>query len=356
MRAIRRAIAAYLHAKLLAFFGVAMLGVYGLASPFLTVVAGTRRGLLLGFVSVVGWAVLVADGIVAIDTDSMNPLPFMLVAWLAACMILWGLHYTPDNDVIRLGVQLVTRLDPLMSRSEARTIRRRATEMLASADADPDAVDEPPRWRFAFLALLGGRHYGHTFEYRPRPRTVGERFGLLIALHGHGGNFRVWLHVWKAFADEYRVAVVCPSFGYGNWEHPDSVGVIERCLANAPWRLNIDPSRVYLAGISQGGCGVGRAGAAMAGRFAGLIFLSPTTELDVLGSPAFADGWRGRPVLVVQGGRDHNVRPRTVDAAVALMRENGAGVTYHFEPEADHFLFFAQLEAIHALVGGWMGR
>ena len=100
----------------------------------------------------------------------------------------------------------------------------------------------------------------------------------------------------------------------------------------------------------------GRAAAAMPDRFAGLVFLSPAIEHAVLNSPAFADGWKGRPVLVVQGGRDHNVKPHTVTAAVELMRANGAEVTYHLDPDADHFLFFAKLDETHRRIAEWMPR
>ena len=57
------------------------------------------------------------------------------------------------------------------------------------------------------------------------------------------------------------------------------------------------------------------------------IFISPTMELDVIGSEAFAEGWRGRPVLVIQGDRDANVRPASVTAACERMESEGVRVT-----------------------------
>jgi pimeloyl-ACP methyl ester carboxylesterase len=227
-------------------------------------------------------------------------------------------------------------------------------ELLAELDADPayrrlDSVLWLPPAK-----LLGGQpDPGHYFRYWPSGR---EPHGLLVALHGHGGNTHLWLHVWRRFADTHRFTVVCPTFGYGNWEHPAGVEAVRRCLDDALARFAVDPARVILAGISQGGAGVGRAAAAMPERFAGLVFLSPTMEPKVLGSAEFVAGWRGRPVLVVQGGRDHNVKPATVTAAVELMRRNGVDVTYHLDPAADHFLFFAQLDEMHRLLGEWLTR
>ena len=261
----------------------------------------------------------------------------------------------PETDLIRLGAAVVTRVDPWMSRAEARTIRRVLGPLLADLDRDPHWAGRPASGLVvAVLALAWGRHTGrHRFVYWPELRSPGERVGLLVLLHGHGWNAAVWPFVWRAFADEHRFAVFAPSFGWGNWEHPDGVGVVEHCLDGASFEL-FDPTRVYLAGISQGGCGVGRAGAALADRLAGLVFISPTMEPDVLGSAEFVEGWKGRPVLVIQGGRDHNVQPATVDAAVEQLRANGAVVTYHRDPEADHFLFFARLGDMHRRIGGWM--
>jgi pimeloyl-ACP methyl ester carboxylesterase len=176
---------------------------------------------------------------------------------------------------------------------------------------------------------------------------------VLAILHGHGPNARLWPFVWERFADEHRLTVAAPSFGYGAWEHPDGVGVVERCLYAVSFGP-ADMSRVYLAGISQGGAGVLRAAAAAPDRYAGLILLSPTIEPEVVESPAFRDGWRGRPVFVAHGGRDHNVTPESVAAGVAAMRAAGVDVTFHFDPDADHFLFFADLDGVHRRIGEWL--
>ena len=77
-------------------------------------------------------------------------------------------------------------------------------------------------------------------------------------------------------------------------------------------------------------------------------------EPTVLNSPEFIEAWTGRPILVVQGGRDHNVKPQTVDVAVQILKQNGADVTYHTDPDADHFLYFAKKDEIHTIIGDWM--
>ncbi len=366
--------------------------------PFLVVVARSWRGRLLGLVAATGaflvphvWLRLFGDlGVIAhtaVPNWYSNLFP-TVVAALAVCEVallaflprrtkpgIAGLasvgpwpalarpdrwpstraSVVPDTDLIRVGVMLVTRLDPLMSRAEARTVRRVTARLLAEMDADAHYVHTYSPILLGPLSLANRDYdYGHHFLVVPQRATWDDLPGLIVFLHGHGGNTTLMPHVWRRFAEDQRFVLACPSFGYGNWEHPEAVRVIERCVAGVLGEVPIDPARVYLAGISQGGCGVGRAAAAMPDAFRGLVFLSPTLEPDVLGSAAFADGWRGRPAFVAQGGRDHNVRPHTVDAGVKLMRESGVDVTYHFDADADHFLFFAKLDEMQRRIAEWM--
>ena len=368
-----------------------------LTTPLFVAVARTRRGRLLGAaaaapvaaVAVMASAVAVLVVFNPPEPVVLDPTPAGVVgalgvfaAWLlvAAAVILWPVVYLtflpfradpggrvgsvflgpvwprgwqlalpPEQDALWLGASLVTRTDPGTTRAGDRRVRDGVRALLDDMAEYPDYRLLAPALPLAVWGSPFRPDHGHHFCYVP-PHVPGERLGLLVGLHGHGGNSKLWLHAWRSFADDSRFAVVCPSFGYGNWEHPASTAAVGRCLDFALSHYPVDASRVVLAGLSQGGAGVGRAAAALPGRFAGLILLSPTIEQKVLDSPAFVGGWRGRPVLVIQGGRDRNVRPGPVTAAVGRMRAAGIAVTYHLDAEADHFLFFADLARTHRRV------
>ncbi|MGL6095680.1 MAG: alpha/beta fold hydrolase, partial [Fimbriiglobus sp.] len=266
----------------------------------------------------------------------------------------WQMVLPPEEDAVWLGAWLASRLDPFTSRVHARQIRDGVGELLDEMREFPEYADLAPPFGLAIWGKMFHPDHGHYVAYTP-PHAPGERLGMVVALHGHGGNAVLWLHAWRDFADAHGFAVVCPSFGYGNWDYPDSPAAIGRCLRHAVASLPVDPSRVLLAGLSQGGAGVGRAAAAFPDRFAGLILLSPTTEPMVLDSPAFTEDWKGRPVFVAQGGKDHNVKPAGVTTAVERMRAAGVAVTYHFDPDADHFLFFARRHELFGRIADVFG-
>jgi predicted esterase len=248
-----------------------------------------------------------------------------------------------EPALVRLAAAVVSRVNPFMTWADARTVRRVVADRLAEMEQYADYRTLPPAWPEAVRAVAG-RDYSlrHLYLYIPPQPPA----GLLVSLHGHGPNAALLVHVWRPFADRHRLAVVAPSFGYGNWEHPAAAGVVRAAADFARHRFGLGPSPAYLAGLSQGGCGVFRA----ADGFDGLIGLSPTLEPAVLAGR----GWAGRRVIVLHGGRDVNVRPHTVDRGVALLRAGGADVTYHTDPAADHFRFFAGRDDVFARLTDWL--
>lgn len=341
-----------------------------LAVPLLLVLARTRRGRLLGFVGLLCWTMLgwlavldwgIGQGIKNIGSGNPSTYPRWMIdaallagftgftfsalfALLALAIVVltsprfrsdaapgfasvflgptwlhrWQLGLVAEEDALWLGAWLVSRCDPRMSRADARQLRAGVRELLDDIADDPAYRRLPPAWPLAVWGKVLSPDHGHFLAYVP-PVAGGERLGLLVALHGHGGNAVLWLHAWRDFADEHRFAVVCPSFGYGNWEHPDSPTAVDRAVEYAVAHYPVDAKRVVLAGLSQGGCGVGRAAAAFPGRFAGLVFLSATMERTVLRGEGFA----GARVFVAFGDRDVNVKPATVERGIAALRARG---------------------------------
>jgi predicted esterase len=261
----------------------------------------------------------------------------------------------PEIDAVKLMARLGTTFNPWMTSPHARRIREITLRLEREVEADPAGRTLPNVGDLALAELMGHPFdAGHYYAYVP-PHDPDERLGMLVFLHGNGGNLKIKPWAWRPFADVHRFAIVAPTYGFGFWGKGGAEAV-ERAVADALLRLPIDESRVYLAGFSDGGNGVTRAGLLGDRRYRGLIYVSPTLRLDEVGSPAFADAWRGRPVLVLQGDADVNVRKADVDPAVDLMRAAGIDVTYRVFAGEDHFLFFGRSGEVFELVSEWMGR
>ena len=251
-----------------------------------------------------------------------------------------GATVSVENDFLGLAVGLLTRVHPLVTRAQAQTIRDTLADDFEAMAGRPELERLPsmlpwhyPNPKLGLQACAPSR--GHAYVYCP-PHAVGAKLPLVVVCHGHGGNPLVGCLPWEDLADDLGFVAAFPTFGYGNWEHPDAAAAILRCRQAVTERFAVDGSRAVLAGLSQGGCGVTRG--ATAATWAGLVYVSPTMEPRRFDAD-FAT-WSPGPILVAQGGRDINVKPRTVDAGVAALRSLGLDVTYVQDPDADHFYFF----------------
>ncbi len=261
-----------------------------------------------------------------------------------------GPGWLPERDRLKLATTVLARLAPTLGSAEGRRIRETIMPLAREAHA---ANPLAPVSHLALAGLFGWPGgTGHGYAYIP-PVAPGERLGAILFLHGDAGNFQTLAWAWKPLADRRHLAILCPSYGFGFWG-PGGVSVVERFRLASLARFPIDPNRVYLAGLSDGGNGVTRVASAAPQHYRGLIYISPTMNPRDLIAPAFAQGWKSRSVLVFQGGRDRNVTPASVAAGVALMNAQGVDVTFDVVPEETHFLFLGHRDWLFRRLEAWL--
>ena len=253
-----------------------------------------------------------------------------------------------ECDFIRSAATLLTRYHPLMSRHHAQTMRADLNRRLDELQDDQSFCDFPSAPDIGEVMSRYRPDHGHFFAYVPE-RDPGERLPLLLVLHGHGGNALIWPASWKPLADRLGLIVVSPSFGYGQWEHSSAADCLQRTVAAARERFPLS-DRLFVAGISQGGCGVTQAAALL--RPNGLIYLSPTLNAQLLTAPAIPR----TAVLVFQGGRDVNVRPSSVDRAVTALQAADYHVEYHKIEDEDHYLRFRSQKFVDEAIAAWFSK
>ena len=261
----------------------------------------------------------------------------------------WNL--IPEVDAVTLGAAILTRVDPWMSTTHARRIRSVLDELYSEMSAEPENNELGGVADYAAAELFRSpfRSATHYYAYIPA-HDADERLGMVVFLHGNAGNHKVMAWAWKSFADRNKVAIICPTFGFGFWDD-GGVEAVERAYQHAVNSFPIDTTRVWLGGMSDGGKGVTRSAIAHPEHYRGLVYLSPTMIVDEVGGESFLSSWKGRRVLDFQGVDDHNVLERDVAPAVELMRRGGVSVTYETFTDEDHFLFFARRAEIFQRIG-----
>jgi phospholipase/carboxylesterase len=179
--------------------------------------------------------------------------------------------------------------------------------------------------------------------YVPEYYTPDRAWPLVMALHGGSGNGRGFLWSWLRDARSFGAILVAPT-ATGNasnkstWalmgEDTDTAN-LNRILDAVCSRWNVDPSKLLLTGMSDGGTFCYVTGLESASPFTHLAPVAATFH-PLMAEMADAERLRGLPVYLVHGRLDWmfpvQVARQTRDALTAA----GADVTYREIDDLSH--------------------
>ncbi len=173
------------------------------------------------------------------------------------------------------------------------------------------------QWRDGLLHIPPG--------YNP---SAAQPTPLLVWLHGGGGSARDAKALFPA-ADEFGVVVLAPDSRHNTWDGIDSPfgpdpRFLETALRYTAQRVNIDPERIVLGGLSDGASYALAIGRSNGELFRHIVAVAP---------------WRlkppgpiqGQPRILVAHGRDDNVYPEWHSRRFLApgLSEAGYDVTYY---------------------------
>jgi pimeloyl-ACP methyl ester carboxylesterase len=265
-------------------------------------------------------------------------------------------NIVPETEQMNLGRLLMPYLDPIFTVEQSRRITPFTLDLYQEMERDPNfhRLGSVQGWTYA--EVIGFPFdVGHYYLYVPQNQAK-RPLPVIVFLHGSLGNFKTYTWVWAKFAEEQGYVIIAPSFGFGNWLRPGGTEAVTRALDDAATVVDLDPNRIYLAGISNGGLGVSRLGATSPEQFQGLIFLSPVMPPEIVDSAEFLGAWRERPVLVITGEADRRIPVRYVSTRVAALQAGAVDVTTITYPDEDHFLFFSQPARVLDDIEGWLSE
>lgn len=157
-------------------------------------------------------------------------------------------------------------------------------------------------------------HYALSVPLTYQPS---KGYALVVCLHGAGFSGDAYLERWQSrLSDDY--ILVCPTYPSGAWFTRPAENLVLAVMERVQAQYHVDPDRVFLTGMSNGGIGAWLIGMHHAQRFAGLAPMA--SGLDGVLMPFLAN-LRTTPVYIIHGAKDQ-VMP--VELSRAISRELAA--------------------------------
>ncbi len=161
-------------------------------------------------------------------------------------------------------------------------------------------------------------------------------YALVVCLHGAGFTGEAYLDRWKSRLGENYI-LACPTYPAGAWFTRRAEDLVLATVQLVRERYRIDPNRIFLSGMSNGGIGTWLIGMHHAPLFAGLAPMASGID-DVLFP--FLENLRTTPVYIIHGSQDQ-VMP------VELSRKLAGGLKNLGYP-----YIYREHDRTHAMAGG----
>jgi phospholipase/carboxylesterase len=174
--------------------------------------------------------------------------------------------------------------------------------------------------------------------YVPEYYTPDRAWPLVMALHGGSGNGRGFLWSWLRDARSHGAILVAPTATGNTWalmgEDTDTPNLC-RIVGQVRERWNIDPDRLLLTGMSDGGTFCYVTGLESASPFTHLAPVSATFH-PLMAEIADAERLRGLPIYLVHGRLDWMFPVQVARQAQQLLSAAGADVIYREIDDLSH--------------------
>ncbi|KRR24058.1 phospholipase [Bradyrhizobium lablabi] len=174
--------------------------------------------------------------------------------------------------------------------------------------------------------------------YVPEYYTPDRAWPLVMALHGGSGNGRNFLWSWLRDARSRGAILVAPTATGNTWalqgDDTDTPNLM-RILESVRARWNVDPQRMLLTGMSDGGTFCYVSGFESASPFTHLAPVSATFH-PLMAEMADADRLRGLPVHIVHGRLDWMFPVQVARQTSQALSAAGADVTYRELDDLSH--------------------
>jgi predicted esterase len=172
--------------------------------------------------------------------------------------------------------------------------------------------------------------------YVPPAYDPSRAYPLILCLHGAGFDGDTYLDRWQPrLGEDYLLA--CPTMEEGEWWTRQGESLVLAVLSEVSHIYHVDPDRVFLTGMSNGGIGTYLIGLNHPDRFAALIPMAgafPTSLFPLL------DNAKNTPLYIIHGSKDQVMPVQYSRDVAAYLKRNSSPVIYR-----EH-------ERVHPMAGG----
>jgi phospholipase/carboxylesterase len=174
--------------------------------------------------------------------------------------------------------------------------------------------------------------------YVPEYYVADRSWPLVMALHGGAGNGRGFLWSWLCDARSFGAILVAPTATGRTWalmgDDTDTPN-LSRILESVRSRWNIDPTRLLLTGMSDGGTFCYVTGLERTSPFTHLAPVSATFH-PLMAAMADAERMRGLPIHIAHGRLDWMFPVEVARHTREALTAAGANVTYREIDDLSH--------------------
>jgi len=160
----------------------------------------------------------------------------------------------------------------------------------------------PPQSKVGPLHMsleIGGDAYDYAM-YVPETYDSASAYPLIVCLHGAGFTGDSYLERWQSRLGEKSI-LACPTMMNGAWWTPEGEALVMGVINDVRAKYRIDPNRIYLTGMSNGGIGAYLIGIFHADRFAAVAPMAAGIPEEIF--PFLLD-FSSTGIYIIHGSKD----------------------------------------------------
>ena len=212
----------------------------------------------------------------------------------------------------------------------------------ATVPAISSILSEDPAYDSAPVGMQPGQEVevgSKVFEYGlyvPEGYRPDKSYPLIVCLHGAGFTGDAYLERWQVRLGESYI-LACPTLIHGDWWTRTAEQLVMATIRAVTDTYHVDPDRVFLTGMSNGGIGAYLIGAHHAPRFAAIVPMA--SGLDNVLIP-FLENFQNTPLYIIHGKRDQ-VMPVELSRSIADLLA-----------ELNYSYVYREHDRVHPMAGG----